>query len=170
MAAVLSVGLISCEKEDEKDHHHEEESITTVEIAAIKTGTSDTTFTKWSDTDGDGGNNPVIETLNLDSSSSYTFAFRFLHEAEDESEDITEEIREENNEHLVCTFNNSGMVLTPTDFDDNNLPVGLEQSVAFNAPQNGELTITLKHQPDVKNGSCDVGATDIDVTFPVMFN
>lgn len=166
----MALGLLSCEKEDEKDHHHEEEVITAVQIAVIPEVGSDTTFVKWSDIDGDGGNAPVIDTLILNKTSNYTFNLQFLHETETESEDLTEEIKEEANDHLVCSFSNTGLQNSTIDTDSNGLPLGLIQLVSADSATSGEITFQLKHQPEVKNGQCDVGATDIEVSFPVVIS
>src|SRR3990167_2160051 len=48
---------------------------------------------------------------------------------------------------------------------DGTYEVGLLSSWVTQAISTGETTITLKHQPGVKNGQCDPGETDIELTF-----
>jgi hypothetical protein len=169
--AIFAMSLFSCEKEDTKDiEGQEEELITTVQIAVKAEGSSDTETVKWSDIDGIGGNDPIIDTIYFNRTSNYRIYLSFLDESGTETEDITEEIKEEANDHLVCSYNNSGIVNSTLDTDNNGLPLGLEQIVSLDTAVNGDITFQLKHQPGIKTGKCDVGATDIEVTFPVVIN
>jgi hypothetical protein len=34
----------------------------------------------------------------------------------------------------------------------------------------GDVKISLKHQPGIKNGSCDIGETDVELLFPFKNN
>jgi hypothetical protein len=43
--------------------------------------------------------------------------------------------------------------------------VGLQSQWTTGNAENGTTQIVLKHQPDVKDGTCAPGETDIDVTF-----
>mgnify|MGYP005988487687 CR=1 FL=1 len=169
--ALLAIGLFSCEKEDTKETEGEEEElITTVQIGVKAEGSSDTVTVKWSDIDGIGGNEPTIDTLYLNRSANYSMYISFLDESGNETEDITEEIKEEANDHLVCTYSNTGIVISSIDTDNNGFPLGLEQIVSLDSAVNGDITFQLKHQPGIKTGTCDVGATDIEVTFPIVIN
>jgi hypothetical protein len=169
-AVVISISLLSCEKEDEKEHHHEEEVITTVQISLSAEGSADSATVKWSDTDGAGGSEPSIDTLYFNRTSNYRMYISFLDESGSETEDITEEIKEEANDHLICSYSNTGIVNSTLDTDNNGLPLGLEQIVSLDSAVNGDITFQLKHQPGVKTGTCDAGSTDIEVTFPVVIN
>lgn len=169
--ALVIFGLFACEKEDKKvTSGEEEELITTVQIGFKAEGSSDTVMVKWSDIDGIGGNDPIIDTIYLSGTSNYRMYISFLDESGSETEDITEEIKEEANDHLICSYSNTGIVNSSLDKDNNGLPLGLEQIVSLDSAVNGDITFQLKHQPGIKTGKCDVGATDIEVTFPMVIN
>jgi len=78
---------------------------------------------------------------------------------------ISIEVKEEDDEHLVCYSVHGGTTVTITDKDENGLDLGLEAEVNTADAEMGHFTISLKHQPDVKDGSCDVGETDVEVRF-----
>ncbi len=52
-----------------------------------------------------------------------------------------------------------------THLDGNGLELGLAADVTTTSASNGTFTISLKHQPGIKNGSCDIGETDVEVAF-----
>jgi hypothetical protein len=53
------------------------------------------------------------------------------------------------------------------DLDANSLPVGLSVTWTTTTISNGNLLLTLKHQPGIKDGLITTGETDIEITFPV---
>ena len=93
--------------------------------------------------------------------------------ASNSEEDLTIEIQNESDEHLVCF--ESGLLGTAlsniiTD-SDGTYPIGIQSEWIVNSKANGTMIISLKHQPDgLKNGSCDVGETDVEIEFPVVIN
>ena len=122
------------------------------------------------DLDGDGGDAPVAEEINLKANTAYTIGVAFLDERNSSSvEDITLEVAEENTEHRVC-FTSVGAMTEPTigDVDDNGKPLGLESALATGNAGTGKLQVTLKHMPD-KSASdpCSTGDTDVEVNFDV---
>lgn len=172
---VLSVS--SCKKDEDQPEIpqpvvNEPEQITTVEIHFTKEGDGSHFHVKWSDADGPGGNDPTIETINLDTNAVYDVYLTFLDESGDETEDVTAEIREEDDEHIICyeaheaELENSLSIMR-TD-SDGTYEVGIESEWVTMGAATGELHLKLKHQTDgTKDGSCDPGATDIEVEFPV---
>ena len=146
---------------------NEEELITTVELTYTNTANSSEISTfKFADTDGEGGNAPSeTDTIRLAANTTYTVAVRFLDESGTDVEDITTEVLEEAAEHLVCYTATAGTAVTITDQDGNGLDLGLAADVTTTSASNGTFTISLKHQPGIKNGSCDVGETDVEVAF-----
>ncbi len=68
-------------------------------------------------------------------------------------------------EHLVRYAATAGTTVTITDQDGKGLELGLATDVTTTSENNGTFTISLKHQPGIKNGSCDVGETDVEVAF-----
>jgi hypothetical protein len=156
-----------CKDDDviKPDDDNVEELITTVELSFTEDG--NTTVFRFADPDGDGGNAPTeTDTVKLRANTSYKLAVRFLDESDaSDVEDITEEVQEEADEHLVCYSVHGGTTVTITDKDGNNLDLGLAADVTTTDAAAGTFTISLKHQPEVKNGSCDVGETDVEVRF-----
>ncbi len=166
LVAVLSLTFTACKEEVEDPHdHNEEELITSVELSFTEDSTTNTVEFKFADPDGDGGNAPTQhDTIQLKANTTYNLSLKFLNES-DHVHDITGEVEEEADEHLVCFDVTGSTTVTINDMDGNNLPLGLESTVTTGDSESGSFTVSLKHQPDVKNGSCDVGETDVEVAF-----
>ena len=152
---------------DTPPNPNEEELITTVELTFInENNSSDVLVFKFADPDGDGGNAPTItDSIVLAANSSYSLAVRFLDESKSTIEDITTEIVAEAIDHLICYTTPGDLMITILDKDANNLNLGLAATVKTQAAENTSLTIRLMHQPNQKNGNCDSGETDVEVTF-----
>jgi hypothetical protein len=54
------------------------------------------------------------------------------------------------------------------DQDGNGLSLGLQSTWKGINPTTSMMKIALKHQPGIKNGSCNVGETDVEVEFPLI--
>lgn len=174
LAAIASftITFTGC-KDDEviaPPDQNEEELITTVELTfQNSTDSNDVRIFKFADPDGDGGNAPTLfDTIKLEANSSYTLGVRFLDESKTPAEDITEEVREEADEHLVCYTSAGNITTTITDQDGNNQALGLRATVQTQEAQQTNFMVSLKHQPGVKNGSCNVGETDVEVDFTAV--
>ena len=152
---------------DTPPNPNEEELITTVELTFInENNSSDVLVFKFADPDGDGGNAPTItDSIVLAANSSYGLAVRFLDESKSPVEDITTEIVAEAIDHLICYTTPGDLMITILDKDANNLNLGLAATVKTQALEITSLTIRLMHQPNQKNGNCDSGETDVEVTF-----
>ena len=152
---------------DTPPNPNEEELITTLELTFTnETNASDVRIFKFADPDGDGGNAPTItDSIVLAANSSYNLAVRFLDESKSSVEDITTEIVAEAIDHLICYTTPGDLMITILDKDANNLNLGLAATVKTQAVENTSLTIRLMHQPNQKNGNCDSGETDVEVTF-----
>lgn len=163
--------LSSCERNDEDNEEDEgEELITTVELTFTDSLNNDTRVYFWRDNDGPGGMDPEIDQIVLEDSTNYGLSLRFLNESIIPNEDITEEIRDEGIDHLVCFTNTAGLVITKVDEDDNGLKLGLKSTFDTDSAFTGNINVILRHQPGVKDGTCDPGDTDIDVTLPITIN
>lgn len=150
------------------------EFITTVAVHAINIADSTDSITaKWVDlTPGDLNPPNQIDTLKLKAGAIYNCTISFIDETKSPAEDITGEIRDRGNYHLLC-FNFSGLntfTITRTDFDTNNppLPIGLSDRIETGTLASGNIEIQLRHQPNVKDGSCSTGSADVDITLPVL--
>ena len=155
--------------DDDNVQTNDEELITTVELTFTEMGSSSVFSIR--DTDGDGGNPPEKETIQLAAAKTYTVAVRFLDESNSTAiNDITTEVQEESNDHLVC-FSSTDALTAPTinDVDANGNPLGLSATLTTNQAGNGTLTVVLKHQPDKSlTNPCTTGETDVEVTFDVV--
>lgn len=135
--------------------------------------------------------------INLEAGKTYELTFTIEnHLAEEEEEeghheeeeghahgfDIAEEIEEEAEEHqLFFSFTNdafsnptgSGNIdnagtINYNDFDSNNNPLGLSTNwTTGTGVSDGEFTVRLQHQPDIKDDSTGSsnGDTDLELTF-----
>lgn len=166
--------FIACEKDEKKvtnpGNGEEEELITTVRLIFDYDSLSlpVDTFT-FKDIDGPGGLGPtVFDTIKLVASENYTVQAEFLNESTAEAEDITEEILAENTEHIICySSSEDDLLITRTD-SDGNYEVGLQSSWSSTEASIESVTVTLKHQPNVKDGTCAPGETDVEVVFPFI--
>ena len=170
------IGLLflnACKKSDDDPQTptpatNEEELITTVALDVD--GNGDAFTVTWSDIDGPGGDNPTIESVVLADSTEYSVSVRFLDESGSTVEDITEEVKSEDDEHIVCFSSDLSAISMEATDSDGNYPVGLTSKWTTIGSASGEITISLKHQPNVKDGTCDPGETDVEVTFPLSID
>ncbi len=171
----LMLTVSGCKKDDH-DHDHEQELITTVNVVFTPVGGGTPVTFSFVDLDGDGGNAPVITNGTLAANTDYTFTTTFLNESETPAEDITEEVRVKGDEHQIFYQVQSGLNLTITynDTDANGKPIGLNGNASTGGASTGNLTVTLRHEPNksaanVANGDITNagGETDAEITFSV---
>lgn len=175
LAATLLV--VACKKDDNSvtdpnhDHDHEEELITTVELNFVGPNEAEVISKfSFSDVDGEGGDAPIIDTIRLNAGAYYSLDISFLDESQSPAEDITEEIKEEDDEHLVCLSSTVSSLSFEKMDTDGTHPIGLSSKWTHTGNAgSGTVTITLKHQPGVKDGTCAPGETDVEVIFPIIF-
>jgi hypothetical protein len=165
----VSLLFTSCDQDDDEGEGTEQEVITTV-LLNFTDGDGNVTTFSFRDTDGDGGNAPVIDEIMLAANTEYKLDIEFKDESNpDDVKDITEEVEEEALEHLVC-FGVSGVVDIPVTLDTDSAgnALGLENQLTTTAEGNGTLTIVLKHEPEKDNAdACNTGETDVEATFSV---
>ena len=147
------------------------EPLTTMRLLVVNTAdSSDTATVNWVQLDPSGATNPNLanDTLRLKSGSVYRVTVKVL----DTLTDITPEIKERENYHLFCFSVASGLHLTciQTDLDTNPkpIPIGLSDQFTTASSGSGNLEVTLHHQPNVKDGSCEPGSIDLDAMFTVI--
>ena len=165
--AMLVIPFLSCEKDDDNGPDNEQELITT--IALKFTGGGQTVTFTAVDKDGDGGQAPVIQNINLKANTDYTLSISFLDESKSPSKDITTEVKAESNDHLICNAATGAMVSPQSsDKDAAGKTLGLESAFKTGAIGAGTLKITLKHKADKSNANaCGTGETDAEATFNV---
>lgn len=158
----------SCVKDTTPPNPNEEELITTLQVRwTDSAGVQPAVVATYRDLDGDGGNAPSTwDSITLKANTTYLGSILLLDESKVPVDTISEEVREEAADHLFC-FGISGVSCTikATDVDLNGLPLGLQTTWRTGAPATGNVTITLRHQPGTKNGSCTPGATDLEIPF-----
>jgi len=171
----LSIAFIGCDDDDNPTIPNEEEVITTVIYSLVPEGGGEEVLFTFRDMDGDGAGEPVITGGTLQSGTVYNGTLTFLNETETPAEDVTEEIRNEDEEHQVFFSSPGDIVVSYSDKDENENPIGLATKLdAGTTTGTTTLKIVLIHEPDkaadgVSEGDPTNagGETDIDVSFTV---
>ena len=174
--ALTTLTLASCSNDDSPVN--EEEVITTVTTTLTGGGQVITLTSR--DLDGDGPNAPVVTVSgNLTANTTYIGETVFTNETVSPAEDITVEVEEEGNEHQIFyQFPVALGSFVYTDVDANGDPIGLSFTLTTGtSATTGNIVVTLRHLPnksaagvasgDITNAG---GATDAQVTFPVVVN
>ena len=183
IATILTIS--SCSKEDPKKPiiTNPQEVLTTILIKGYNQNDSlNTNYQfnyKWEDLDGDGGNLPVIDTINLDSGIIYTCEIIILDKTKTPFDTVSNAIEEEKNAHqffFTPSANLTGKIKAEIlDFDTNipSLPVGLsfnlntKSNQSFTTPLLGSLNMVLSHYDGVPKTIEKSSESDIDINFPV---
>lgn len=174
LAVVIIVSLNGCSKNDPQPIN-EDELITTV-TTTLKNG-SNTISLVYKDLDGNGPYEPIVNVSgSLTATTSYTGTVTFLNETTNPVGNITEEILTEGVDHQLFFQAPSAIgTFAYDDQDANGKPIGLQFTLTTGAATTGNLTITLRHQPnksaagvstgDITNAG---GATDAVVSYPII--
>ncbi len=171
---IIAAVAANCEKDDPVIPN-EEELITTVRYILTPNDGGPDRILRFQDVDGDGGSAPEISSDPLAANQTYMGTIELLNEQIVPAEDVTMEILEEDEDHQFFYESNvSGLMIAYDDQDANGYPVGLKSIITTSDPGTGQITITLRHQPN--KGADEVsagvitnagGETDIEVTFTV---
>jgi len=199
LAAIIGMSFTACKKDktDEptpdapKPPTNETELITTMKVILHDTTTRTNTTYVFSDLDGAGGNPATFgnsgadSIINITTNHVYKATILLLDETKSPVDTISNEVEEEGADHMFF-FNSIAPTGTPyntylsgsmtnikyLDLDANNRGIGL--STLWTAPSmmmaKSPLTIELKHQPNVKDGSYAPGEIDIQVGFKLKVN
>ena len=174
--SLSAIAISSCSSSDDGPVN-EEEVITTV--TTTLTGGGQTITLTSRDLDGDGPDAPVITVSgNLAANTTYNGSISFLNETVTPADNITSEIAEEGVDHqLFYQLPASLGTFIYTDADLNGKPIGLTFTLTTANAGSGNLSVTLRHQPnksatgvatgDITNAG---GATDAQLTYPVVIN
>lgn len=188
--ALLSItSLVACGDDPDAD---EQELITTVILSFTPSGGGTALVFEFDDPDGDGGDAPSIDPIDLPA-GSYTLAIGFENRLETPAEDITAEVADEAEEHQVfltgsavfgpaSTTANAALTHAYADTDADGNPIGLANTITA-AAGSGNLIVTLRHLPPLDgtpvktadlaaqvaaSGLASIGGdSDASVTFPV---
>ena len=176
---ILAIPLVmnACKKDEDLPNLpnpviNEPENITTIELHFKNLSTNSSFIAVWSDPDGPGGEAPKIDDIILDTNTIYEVTVRLYDKSKTPHEDLTQEVIDESEEHLFCYevkgLLDSNLVISIEDQDKNGLDFGLKTKWTTKAISTGKVDIELKHQiNNSKDGSCDKGETDIDISFDV---
>ena len=97
---VLSAPTEPDAHDDEDDHGPgEEELITTLAITLTPSSGGPAYTVRFRDLDGEGGNAPVVDRIEIDAGTNYDCTVQVLNETESPPENITEEVEEEAEAH-----------------------------------------------------------------------
>ena len=182
LALVAALTFSSCSNDDDNPAPpvNEEELITTVTAIYTPVGGGTAITLQYKDLDGEGANPPVITVSSpFEKNKTYNGVVTFKNELANPPEDITPEILEEGDEHQLFyqktgTLNPFTYGTTSSNFDKNGKPIGLQSVFVTTGAASGNLTITLRHEPnksganvaagDITNAA---GSTDAEVSFSI---
>ena len=147
LAPLALLALTACsdvEKDGHDHHHHDHEVISTVVLTFVsKADETDTQAVRWVDGEGQDADADLV------SGSVYDLFVEALNELEAEPENITEEIEDEKDEHQLfftgSAIDNGIVTHEYVDFDEEGLPLGLENEVTAVTAGSGDLTVTMRH-------------------------
>lgn len=182
LALVAALTFSSCSNDDDNPAPpvNEEELITTVTAIYTPVGGGTAVTLQYKDLDGEGANPPVITVSSaFEKNKTYNGTVTFKNELANPAEDITPEILEEGVDHQLFyqktgTLNPFTYGTASSNFDKNGKPIGLQSVFATTGTASGNLTITLRHEPnksganvaagDITNAA---GSTDAEVSFSI---
>lgn len=181
LALLTALTFSSCSNDDDTPEPvNEEELITTITAIYTPVGGGTAVTLQYKDLDGEGANAPVITVSSaFEKNKTYNGVVTFKNEAANPAEDITSEIQEEGDEHQLFyqktgTLNAFTYGAAASNFDKNGKPIGLQTVFVTTGAASGNLTITLKHEPnksaanvasgDITNAG---GSTDAEVSFSI---
>jgi hypothetical protein len=171
--ALLASTLIfaSCSDDDDAPEPVNEEEVITTLTVTLDSG-SDTVVMQYQDLDGDGPDAATVTVSgSLSANTTYDGSIILLNETESPAENITEEIEEDDLDHQFFYTVGSGLdvVAEYGDADSQGNPLGLSFILNTGVASSGELTFTLRHEPNKPNTGLENagGETDIEVTFDV---
>lgn len=171
--AVIAVSLHSCKPDTNNCDNCESELITTVSVTLTDSATGAVTHFIFRDLDGDGANAPVqFDTIKVLANHTYTASLLVLDESKTPADTTSNEIAEEANDHQFFFHAHDVTVdFTYLDFDTHTPPMPLGLLTKWRVGSitgNGEVHITLKHQPNIKDGNESTGEVDLDVEFNAL--
>lgn len=170
--------LASCGGDDDPVIENEEELITEFIYQLDERGGSGSVTLVFSDPDGDGGSDPIIQVSgNLSMNTTYDGSISLSNQANPgQTIDIDAEVADEAEDHQFFYQPSSGLnvVVSYADMDSNGKPLGLLTELTTGTFSSGNLTIMLRHLPNkdadgvtIDNPAGAGGETDISVNFPV---
>lgn len=141
--ALLALTACSDVEKDEHDHHHDHEVISTVVLTFTSQADDAEQVIRW--VEGEGQDVDIA----LATGTIYDLSISALNELETDPEDITPEIADEADEHQLfftgSALDDALVTHMYMDFDEEGLPLGLENEITAVTAGSGDLTVTLRH-------------------------
>ena len=177
-----------------------EEVITTFQISFTDSASGTVKTYIFKDPDGPGGQSAYYgptatlqsdSVIQLSANSTYFASIHLLDETKSPVDTISKEVKEEGADHMffyeggsnsivymgnpyTVILVDNGVKITYTDLDDGTPQLGIGLTTRWRSASSSTvklpLNITLKHQPDVKDGTFPPGETDITVDFKLIVN
>lgn len=165
----MAIVSTSCQKEetDNPAPVNPTELITTVHlILSDSSGTTVIDTVTFSDPDGPGGTNPVIDSMFIQAGTVYQLRMLLLDESKNPVLNVSNEIDRESDTHLFV-FSSSLVQTTTLDTDENGNPVGLLNSLSAPVAGTGTYRVQLRHfdSPALKTSNSQDYETDIEIDF-----
>ncbi|MFI5205203.1 MAG: hypothetical protein ACHQF2_11965 [Flavobacteriales bacterium] len=171
--SMVLVALAACKKDtrplENPPQNNAGEVITSVVLEFTDSAAVLAPFTfAFRDTDGPGGNNPVeFDTISLPQNTTWNVNLLLLNESIAPADTISNEVLEEATDHIICypvSGWNGSIVRTDS---DGTFEIGLQTKWKTMGISTGTVTVTLKHQLGVKDGTCAPGETEAEINFIV---
>jgi hypothetical protein len=179
LLVMLTLGLASCDDDDNPVIENEEEVITEFIYTLTPAGGGAEILMVFNDPDGDGGIDPVIQVTGpLQSSTTYSGSLALANRTNpNTSVDIGAEVLEEDEDHQFFYLVEDGLDLdiAYADSDGDGNPLGLlTELTTADSSSTGNLRVILRHEPNKTAANVTIGdpsgaggTTDLEVTFPV---
>lgn len=159
--ALVLLLLTGCLGDDVVPQSNEGEVITTLTVTMTPLAGPAVTA-ELNDPDGDGGDPPTVDPINLAAGTMYMVSLSFQNRLEAPTEEITDEVHDEAVDHQVFftgdavngpSSDKPGAPITQAyaDVDADGLPVGIDDVFTTMAGA-GDMTVTLRHMPPL-NGT-----------------
>lgn len=167
LCAGISIWIAGCKDPEIPETTNEEELITTLMLIFENEVSGEIDTVTFRDIDGPGGASPTtFDTIRLAAGSEFHVHTYLLNESVSPAEDISVEVEEEGADHqMFYTVSGADISFVYEDTDANGDPIGLHMMATTGVSGNGTVTVTLKHQPGIKDGNIVTGETDVEVTF-----
>ncbi len=181
LAILFSIG---CNKEEDppapEQPVEQPEVFTTVKVVFTDTepigGVYETFELIHKDLDGAGGNDPVIVADTIPAGRYYNVSINLRNESVWPAVDLTSQVQAEATQHqFFFEYTDLALTISGSDLDANGKPLGLTFNVYTHAPSEGQLSITLRHDPDKDAEGVEAGDitnaggnTDLEVEIPVI--
>jgi hypothetical protein len=169
--------LAACRQPSQPKEELEDVLPNVVTLTLTESGSATRTTATWRSTSDkpDPAARITIDTLRLTAGRTYAGIVEVRNDVKSPTVNLTEDYQRLANEHqffyTVTGDATSRITITITDKDGNNLPLGLQYTLAVSAgaASTGALNVVLGHFDDVKkDGRTRSPESDIDITFPVL--